>query len=105
MIVAQLDFGRESDDRLHAQRIELDRLDTRPRIRLDLLLLDGFGHHVGHQSVDRVFDDAVGAEHAFDHRSGRLAASEAGHVDLTGETSERLVDSAVYALLLDFDRE
>jgi len=102
-VVAQLDFRRQADHCFQTQRIEFDRFHARTCVRFDFLLRDRLGNHLWHESIERLFDDALLADHALDHRARGFPAPEPGHVDSTGQATKRIVNGAVKTLLLDFD--
>jgi len=103
LVVAELDLGGEANDGLQTQRIEFDRLDTRAGKRLDLLLLHGFGDHLGQEYVESFFDNSVAADHALDHRARRFTTTEAGHVDAARQTTECVVHGTVEPFWLNLD--
>ena len=113
LVVAQLHLGRQTHHGLQPQpctfgtgrRVELDRLYPRSGVRLDFLLLDGLGDHVGNKLIERFFDDTIATDQPLDHGPRGFPTPESGYVNPTAQAAVRLIDGAVQALLLDFDVE
>ena len=103
LVVAQFNFRRQTDYRFEAERIELDGFHTRSGVRLDLLLLHGFGDDFGDEPIERLLHDPISAKHPLDHRAGGFAAPEPGHIHATGQASIRVINGSVQAVLVDLD--
>ncbi len=83
-IVCQLDLGFQRHDELVGQRLELNILQARLRVRLDHLLLDGFAEEHLAEVVDELAVKVRQPKLLDDDVIGRLAPAEARDLVLVG---------------------
>jgi len=104
-VVVQLDSGRQRHDQLEGHGVKGDILQSRLRVRANLLRLQGFGEDLFAQVVQDFAQHALLAEHAQDGRDGRLAGAEAGDAGFLRNHARRALEGLLRALRPKLDRQ